>query len=121
MEPLGSLSRLWAYCGCLLGHFGEHWGPLRRLWAPLGGLGGSLGGHWELLGLTLEALVCILGRLGLPKLAQSGPECHLADMANTHENRRFLRVDGLEAAKLAPKWHTGGLGCSSWVPGVLRG
>ena len=81
---------LGAYYGCLLGHFGEHWGPLRRLWAPPGSLGGSLGGHWELLGLTLEVLVCILEHLGLSKLAQSGPGWHLADMVETYENRRVL-------------------------------
>ena len=68
----------------------------------LGSTWGILGGPWELLGLILELLGSILGCLGHPKLTQSGPGWHLADMVETYENRRVLK--GLRGWRLS-SWH----------------
>ena len=52
-------------------------------WVPVG--------PWELLGLILELLGSILGCLGHPKLAQSAPGWHLADIVETYENCRVFK------------------------------
>ena len=81
--------------GLTLGDLGIHLGDF---WLHLGGLGGSLGILW----LILEPLGCILGGLGRPKPAQSGPGRRSLDIAKTRENRRVFM--GLGGWRL-PGWH----------------
>ena len=75
-----------------MGHFGGPGGTLGSTLMFLGSTWDGFGGPWELLGLILELLGSILGCLGHPKLTQSGPGWHLADMVETYENRRILEV-----------------------------
>ena len=58
-------------------------------------------GPWELPEFILELLGSILGCLGHPKLTQSGPGWHLADMVETYENSRVFK--GLRGWRL-PGW-----------------
>ena len=99
---LGNFGMLVAYYGGLVGHFG---GPGRTLGSTLMFLGSTWAGFWgpwKLLGLILELLGSILGCLGHPKLAQSGPGWHLADLVETYENTRVFY--GLRGWRL-PSWH----------------
>ena len=85
-----------------MGHFGGPWGTLASTLVILGSIWEGFGGPWELLGVILELLGSILGCLWHPKLAQSGPGWHLADMVETYENRRGLK--GLRGWR-RPSWH----------------
>ena len=72
----------------------------------LGSIWGVLGAPWELIELILEPIGLNLGCFGHPKLSQSGPGLHLADIVKTYENLRvFIGFHRLEASKLVPKWH----------------
>ncbi len=71
----------------LLAHFGglrAHCGCLLVTLEPIGVhfevFGLHLRGPWDLLGLILDPIGFILWRLGHPKVTQSGPGWHLADM-----------------------------------------
>ena len=63
---------------------------------------GVLGAPWELRGFILEPLGSILGSLGRPKPAQSGPGWRSLDIVKTEENCRVLM--GLGGWRL-PGWH----------------
>ena len=72
-----------AHCGDLSAHFGYPWTSLGFIW-------GALGAPWRSLGLILEPIGSIWGCLGRPKLIQSGPGWHLADIVKTYENCWFF-------------------------------
>ena len=85
-----TLACLFAYYGGLVGHFGVPEGTLGSTLMFLGSTWDGFGGPWEFLGLILEVLGSIFGCLGHPKVTQSGPGWHLADMVKTSENCVFF-------------------------------
>ena len=85
-----------------MGHFGGPGGTLGSTLVFLGSTWEGFGGPWQLLGFILELLGFILRCLGHPKLTQSGPGGHLADMVKTYENCWFFI--GLRGWRL-PSWH----------------
>ena len=93
---------LFGYYGGLLGHFGGPGVTLGSTLMPFGSIWGVSGAPWRSLGVILEPIGSIWGCLGRPKLIQSGPGWHLADIVKTYENCWFFR--GLRGWRL-PNWH----------------
>ena len=90
----------------------EHYGGLRgSLWESSDTLGFTLmfwgstwegvWGPWELPEFILELLGSFLGCLVHPKLTQSAPGLHLADIVETYENCRVFK--GLRGWR-PPSW-----------------
>ena len=75
-----------------MGHFGGPGGTLGSTLVFLGFTWEGFGGPWELLGFILELIGLILRCLGHPKLTQSGPGGHLADMVKTYEHFVFFFI-----------------------------
>ena len=73
----------WTHYGRLLAHFGRSLAPLG---SHFGCLGGSRASPW----LILEPMGFILGCSGHPKVVQSGPGRHLADIVRIDENKCFF-------------------------------
>ena len=77
-----TLEALWLTVDTFLGL----WGSLGSTLMTLGSIWGVLGVPWGSLGLILEVPGFILGCPGHPKLTQSGPGWHFADIVKTMEN-----------------------------------
>ena len=91
---------------------GSLWTPLGFTLMPLGSIWGVLGTPWRSLGLILEPIGSIWGCLGRPKLIQSGPGWHLADIVKTYENCRFFIGLGVGGSPIDTR-------IASWRPWLL--